>query len=116
MDKQRRKELVEQYLSTKPEMGVYDFFCKNTNTHYMGYTQNTKSAINGSTARLNFGNHKIKNLQKDWNEHGKDSFEISVLENLNYDKDDESKTDYTNELGLLLATLTSKYDNVEIIN
>ncbi len=115
MDKAKRKELVQQYLDTKSEMGIYDFFCKSNNTHYLGATQNTKSAINGSECRLGFGNHKIKNLQRDWSEFGKDAFEVSVLEVLEYDKDDELKTDYSNELTSLLNSWATKFDTVEII-
>ncbi len=115
MDKKKRKELVQQYMDTKTIMSVYDFFCTANDTHYIGFTQNTKATINGSECRLGFGNHKIKTLQNDWNKYGKDSFNITILETLEYDKDDELKTDYSAELNELLNTWASKFNNIEII-
>ncbi len=114
MDKQKRKDLVNEYLNTKTEMGVYTYFCKNINKYYLGITQNTKSAINGITFRLNAGNHfKAPNLQEDWKKYGEDAFEVKVLEVLEYDKDDEMKTDYSVELEILLEEWALKLENVE---
>lgn len=116
MDKHKRKEMVNEFFNSKTEMGIYTYHCKTTEKYYIGATQNTKSAINGSTFRLNAGNHfKVPNLQADWKEFGEENFEVKVLEVLEYDKDDEMKTDYSFELELLLLEWSEKLENCEII-
>ncbi len=116
MDKNRRKELVNEYINTKTEMGVYTFECKATGKHYIGTTQNTKATLNGSKFRLGAGNHKIQNLQSDWKQYGEDNFDVRVLDVLEYDKDDEMKDDYSVELEILLEKWVGSFENVEVIN
>ncbi len=115
MDKQTRKNLVTEYLQTKTEMGIYCFKCIPTDTHYLGYTQNTKAMLNGSIFRLGAGNHKDKSLQLDWNTHGEKNFEVSILEVLPYDENDTLKEDYTKELEILLENWSDKLVNTKII-
>lgn len=114
MDKQKRKEMVNEYLNTKTEMGIYSYRCITTNKSYIGATQNTKAMINGSTFRLNAGNHKCKNLQTEWNKYGENCFEVKILENLPYD-DDSEKDDYSIELEILINKWIVKLDDFEII-
>ncbi len=115
MDKQSRKEMVSEYLNTKTEMGLYCYKCIPTGKCYIGTTQNTKAMLNGGTFRLNAGNHKCKNLQKDWNEYKEENFEVSILEVLEYDKDDDLKSDYSVELEILLNMWIVKLEEFEVI-
>ncbi len=115
MDKQKRKDIVSEYMSAKKEMGVYVFECKATNKHYLGITQNTKSTLNGSKFRLGANNHSCINLQTDWNKYKEENFDVRVLEVLEYDKDDISKTDYSVELRKLLDTWCGKFESFEVI-
>lgn len=96
----RRKELKEQYKLMKPDMGIFIIKAKFENKCYIEVSQNLKGAINRTEFTLRFGNHPNKELQKAWNEHGKDNFTIEILEKLEYDKD-EAKTDYGEELEIL---------------
>lgn len=100
MDKQRKKELLQQYKEMKPKMGVYMFKSIKTNTVYLGCDKNIKATINGDKFKLNFNSHRCKKLQQDWNENKEKNFEISVVEILLYDKD-ESKVDYSEDLKIL---------------
>ncbi len=115
MDKQKRKEIVSEYMSAKKEMGVYVFECKATNKHYLGITQNTKATLNGSKFRLGANNHSCTNLQEDWNKYKEENFAVRVLEVLEYDEDDISKTDYSAELTTLLDSLCEKFESYEVI-
>lgn len=96
----RKKELKELYKQMKPEMGVYIISSNFSDKCYIEATQNLKGKINGTLFKLNAGAHPNRELQKDWNEHGEAAFTVSILEKLEYDKD-ESKTDYSEELALL---------------
>lgn len=96
----RKKELKLQYKQTRPDMGIFMIRAKGSNKCYIQATQDLKGVINGAKARLGGGLHPNKELQREWNELGEESFTIDILERLEYDKD-ESKTDYTEELALL---------------
>lgn len=97
---ERKKELRAQYELMKPEMGIFAVINKNNPKYYLETTQNLKGKINSTKFQLNAGAHPQKELQEDWTETGEDGFEIKVLEQIEYDKD-ESKTDYTDDLALL---------------
>jgi hypothetical protein len=84
----------------KPDMGIFTVINKNESKYFLQPTQNLKGMINSTLFKLNGGIHPNKGLQEDWLKLGCDGFEINRLEKLEYD-DDESKTDYTEELELL---------------
>lgn len=98
----RKKELKEIYKQTKTDMGIFIIQSKISNKYYLEVTQNLKGGINRSRFQLEAGNFKNQELQKDWNQCKADNFEIIVLENLEYDKD-ESKIDYSEELEIMKA-------------
>jgi hypothetical protein len=100
MDKSRKKELIEQYKRTKPDMGLFMIRSKTANKCYLQATQDLRGVMNGALVRLSGGMHPFRELQKEWNETGSENFTIEILERLEYDKD-ETKTDYTEELSLL---------------
>ncbi|NLL39829.1 MAG: GIY-YIG nuclease family protein [Clostridiales bacterium] len=96
----RKKELKKLYKSMKPDMGIFAVRSCFENRCYIEVTQDLKGTINSTVFKLNFGSHPNKELQKNWKEHGESSFEIEILEKLEYDKD-TSKTDYSEELKIL---------------
>lgn len=96
----RKKELKEEYKQMKTDMGIYIIESKINNKYYLETTQNLKGKINSSKFQLNMGSFRNYELQKDWKEYKESNFEIRVLENLSYDKD-ESKTDYSEELEIM---------------
>jgi len=100
LSKERKKELQEQYKLMKPEMGIFAVINKSSSKYYLQVTQNLKGMINSTRFKLDGGMHPNKELQKDWLEIGSDGFEIKILEKIEYDED-ETKTDYSEELELL---------------
>jgi len=94
----RKKELKRQFKETAVEAGIYQI--KNTinNKILIGSTRNLKT-LNGITFMLETNGYTTsKELQKEWNQYGKDAFRIDVLEKLK--KKDEP---YFNEKEALLA-------------
>jgi len=81
-------------------MGIFIIRPKDGGKCYIQSTPDLWGVMNGALARLEGGMHPVKELQKEWSEMGPGHFTIEVLETLAYD-DDESKTDYTEELTLL---------------
>jgi hypothetical protein len=96
----RKKELKQQYKEMKPDMGIMIVRSKVSNKCFLQATPNLRGTINGTKFKLNAGAHPNRELQKDWNELGEDSFSIEILAQLEYDKD-ETKTDYSEELEVL---------------
>jgi hypothetical protein len=80
MDKQRRKELQEEYKQVKNYMGVAQI-TNNTNgkIHIAGYP-NLKNRWLTIKGQLAMGMHANSELQKDWIEQGPEAFTYEVLE------------------------------------
>ena len=110
-----KKELKEKYKQIKPEMGVFAYKCLPTGKVYIGAGQNIKADINSITFQLKTGKYPVnKRLEDDWNEYGENAFEITVLEILEYDKENP-KTDYKDDLRVLRDIWSEKCDNFEFI-
>lgn len=96
----RKRELKMQYKEMKSRMGIFIIRSKVNNKCYIQATPDLRGVMNGAKVRLQGNMHIYKELQKEWNEFGRENFTIEILEELEYDKD-ESKTDYTEDLKLL---------------
>lgn len=101
MDKNRKKELQQQYMQAKHPMGVFIIRSKVNNKCHIQSTPDLRGVMNGAYVRLAGGRHPYKELQQEWNEYGAGNFEIEILEQLQYDEKDEEKSDYSEELALL---------------
>ena len=107
----RKKQLKEQYKQMRTDMGVFTVKKKNNNKYLLVGTQNLKGMMNRVKFQLENSSYPNIELQKEWNEAKPDDFEFTVLETLEYDKD-ESKTDYSEEVNIILIMLTEKlYDD-----
>jgi hypothetical protein len=104
---ERKKELLTEYKQMKPDMGVLAVINKNDNRYWLEAAPNLKGKINSVAFQLKNGSHVNRQLQKDWNDLGEEAFQIVVLEQLEYEED-ESKTDYREELELLKIICTDK--------
>ena len=87
MTMDRRKELKQQFKETSVEAGVYGIKNHTTNKIFVGSTPNFKT-INGIKFMLDTNNYTTnKELQKDWNQYGKDNFTFDILEKLKKNTD-----------------------------
>ncbi|MGG0888173.1 GIY-YIG nuclease family protein [Cytobacillus horneckiae] len=75
----RKKELKQMYKETKVESGVYEIRNVRNDKRFIASTPNLKT-LNGKKFTLKNGTFINKALQEDWNSHGEDSFEFTVLE------------------------------------
>jgi len=96
----RKKELKLRYKLEKPKMGIFIIHSKINNKCYLQATPDLRGVMNGAIARLKGGSHPYRELQKEWEDFGADSFTMEILEELAYGQD-ETKTDYSEELALL---------------
>lgn len=110
----RKKELKEMYKQMRPEMGIFIIESKTSNKYYLEVTQNLQGKMNSVRFQLESGGFRINELlQKEWKELGSDNFEIRILEKLGYDND-ESKTDYSEELEIMKTIWDEKLKNKKI--
>jgi hypothetical protein len=80
MDKSRRKELQEEYKELKTYMGVIQITNRSNGKIYIDAYPNLKNKWLTIQMQLDAGRFANSGLQKDWKEHGKDSFVFEVLE------------------------------------
>ncbi|MEC0241374.1 DUF2087 domain-containing protein [Paenibacillus dokdonensis] len=85
MKNQRRKELVDEYMSTPRPMGVLQIRNLENGKIYVTSGTNLPGAINGQKARLHSNYHVSQALQKDWKELGEEAFAFEILEELQPD-------------------------------
>jgi len=111
----RKKELKELYKQMKTDMGIYIIECKVINKYYLETTQNLKGKINSARFQLEMGSYRNYGLQEDWKKYGSENFEIKVLDNLEYDKD-ESKLDYSEELEIMKAIWEEKLTKENMVS
>lgn len=102
MDGARRKELKDQYRQAKTEMGVYAYRCNAQNRVYIGASQNLPGTLNSIRFQLEQGSFPTnQRLMEDWRQYGPEGFAVETLETLEYDKDNDAKTDYREDLAIL---------------
>jgi hypothetical protein len=78
-DRNRRKELQEQYKEVKVEAGIYQILNTVNNKRFVDASPNLRN-LNGRRFELNAGGHMNKELQADWKQYGEAAFQIEVLE------------------------------------
>lgn len=111
----RKKELKAIYKELKPDMGIYMYQCNSTGKAYIGASQRLKAIMNRINFQLGMGSFLNKALQNDWNQYGGENFTIKILDTLEYDKNDEGKKDYSEDLAVLLAEWMEKFEDAEVI-
>ncbi len=94
-----KKELKEAYKQMKIPMGVFQIKNISNNKVIIDHNIDMESKWNRHKMELKFGNHRNRNLQKDWNEFGEANFVFEVLSELRPNEEDQ--TNYNKELKYL---------------
>lgn len=80
MDKQRRKELKDQFNQIKIYMGVYEIKNNVNQKIFIGTATNLKNKWLTLQWQLHDGHHANACLQKDWQQYGSQAFSYAILE------------------------------------
>lgn len=112
MDKQRRRELMEEYKNRRPEMGVISFHCAATGELFLGASNDTKADFNSNCFQLDTKGHSNKRLQELWSQYGRDGFTLSVARVLKYE---DPKADHREELDKLLEQCLESSEGAKLI-
>ncbi len=111
-----KKKLKQEYKESKPPMGCFALRCTATDDVFIGSSTNLQHAKNSLLFRLSVGSlENVIELQKLYNKHGIEHFRFSVLEELPYDKHDESR-DYKDDLAILTELYLDKYPKAKEID
>lgn len=86
MNKDRQRELKQNYKETKLDAGVYQIRNKASGRIFIGSAFNVNGKLNGIRFGLEMGSYRNSGLQKDWKEYGAEGFEFGILETLDQDK------------------------------
>ncbi|MDD3894589.1 MAG: GIY-YIG nuclease family protein [Syntrophomonadaceae bacterium] len=113
MPGEKKKELQAQYKMMKPDIGIYAVINKSKERYFLETTMDLKARINSTKFKLMAGSHVNKELQKDWKTQGAEEFEIKILEQIAYDRN-ESKTDYSDDLELLKMLWIEKLSTANV--
>lgn len=76
-----KKEMKLKAKEDKPSYGIFQIKNVKNGKLFVNSTPNFKT-LNGLKFMLTTGGHKNKELQTDWDEHGKENFEIEILETI----------------------------------
>lgn len=101
MDDQRKRELKEEYRSSRPSMGVLAFRCEPTGESFLLASRNISADTNSVTFKLNSGYHPNRHLLELWKRYGEEGFVVEVLETLEYCDESDDSADYKDELDQL---------------
>ncbi len=80
MDKQRQKELKEQYKETKAYLGVVQITNQVNGKIYIVAVRNVKNIWFRLRMQLDMGSHANLDMQADWKNYSEDAFIYEVLE------------------------------------
>lgn len=94
-----KKELKEEYKQAKSVMGVFQIRNKVNGKVFIDNSTNIMSKWNRHQAELKFGNHRNKELQKEWNDFGEENFVFEILSEIEPKK--EGHKDYNQEVKVL---------------
>lgn len=75
-----RKARVRLYKEGNRRAGVYAVRNRETGRVLLGSSRNLHGPLNRHRAELNFGSHRCRALQKDWNALGPEAFAFEILE------------------------------------
>lgn len=100
MDKERKRQLLEEYKNRCPEMGIISFCCINTGESFLGISTDTRADFNSIRCRLTTSWHPCKRLQALWDQYGESGFTSSVIRVLKYE---DPKADHSKALEKLMA-------------
>ena len=107
MDKEQKKQIKQEYVLQKPQMGILCVHNTENGDCFLLGAKNTAAVMNSCSFQLKMGSHPDRELQALFKQYGEQAFEIGICRELPYDKKDPEKTDYSAELAeLLQKTLT----------
>jgi len=99
MNMKSKKDIKREYKERKKPAGIFQVKNIANGKVLLGSSLNLEGPLNSHKFMLTIGQHRNKELQKDWNEYGPDKFVFEILEVVKV-KDDPA-FDLSEELTLM---------------
>ncbi len=80
MEKQRRRDIINDYKEKKVAKGVFAVRCAPSGQTWLGLSRNLDAQQNSIWFSLRIGSHRNKAMQAAWKEYGEAAFELSIIE------------------------------------
>lgn len=93
------KELAQAYKLIKPQIGVFQIKNEKNGKVFVGGSTDLRAIWNRNKTELNFGSHRNKALQADWNTFGESHFSFIILSEI--EQKEGEKVDYQREVKML---------------
>ena len=93
-EKQKRSEIKRAYKEAKGNMGVFQIKNNVNGKIFIDSCFEVAKDKQREYFGLRLGSHMNKELQKEWNEYGEDSFSYEILEMVEYDKSTDTDLKY----------------------
>lgn len=116
MKNMSKKELINNYKQQEIKMGIIEVYNTITGYSFIDVCTNLYKPFEGMKFKLNMGRFKLKELQKDWDTYGENTFEFKVVEELkpNEGSTDKEKLDDLKEL--LHMWIESQGESLKLYN
>jgi hypothetical protein len=126
MERTKKKALIEQYKTMQHPMGVFMIRLKpehhllDSNNQaikkcHIKSANNLRSIMNSTKVKLASNFYPFRELQADWTRYGEAAFEVAILEELPYTKEDLSES-YEDELEILRLMWEDKLQQQGYVN
>jgi hypothetical protein len=95
----RKTALKRAYKEHPPAAGIFRITNKANGKILIGKGLNVQGKLNAQYAQLQWGSHRNRALQQDWQQHGQEQFTLEVVDQL--DPSDDPRQDVQQELAAL---------------
>lgn len=95
----KKKDLKKAYQQSHRQMGVFQIRNLANDKVFVATSLDLPGILNRHRFQLQAGNHRIQQLQQEWNEYGGDKFAFEILDELTPSSD--ANRDYREELTFL---------------
>jgi hypothetical protein len=88
-----KKQIIKDYKQQKQPTGIYIVLNKVDKKVFIGTSKNLPAALRRFEFTLSMGSFPYQDLIDDYKKHGKDNFEIKVLDELEFKNETEQEID-----------------------
>ena len=81
-DRARRRQIIRDYKQTAKTIGAYCIRNMRDQRAFVGISRDVEARLNRHRFMLRTNTEDMASLQADWNAHGEDAFEFSLLQEL----------------------------------
>lgn len=114
MNDTSKKQIIEEYKQREIEMGIIRIYNTITEYCFVDISNNLYKPFEGIKFQLELGRFKSKQLQKDWNTYGQETFKFDVVKKLKIDEGATNKQNKDDLKEFLQLWISSQGENFKL--